>query len=66
MNGFLVQDMLDNMQYHPYLLTDITLNAKALTAQRTLTNMLDALPEYSFVLQYIFDNIDQPVEVMAQ
>jgi hypothetical protein len=58
--------MLSNIQYHPYLLAGITLTAKALTAQTSLMNMLDALPEYSFVLEYITANIDQPVEVMGR
>lgn len=58
--------MLDNVQFHPSLLADLTLDAKALAAQETLMNMLDTLPEYSFVFQYIYDNIDHPVEVMAR
>lgn len=66
MNGHLVPHMLSNIQYHPCLLAGITLTAKALTAQTSLMNMLDALPEYSFVLEYITANIDQPVEVMGR
>lgn len=66
MNGHLVPHMLSNIQYHPCLLAGITLTAKALTAQTSLMNMLDALPEYSFVLEYITAYIDQPVEVMGR
>ena len=64
--GYLVQDLLANIQHYPSLLADVTLNAKALTAQATLMNMLNSLPEDSFVLHYIYDNIRQPVEVMGR
>jgi len=64
--GYLVQDLLANIQHHPSLLAEVTLSAKALTAQATLMNMLDSLSEDSFVLQYISDNIRQPVGVMGR
>ena len=66
MNGYLLSSMLANVQHHPYLLADLVLDAKALKAQATLMNRLNALPEYSFVLQYISENINQPVQVMGQ